>query len=453
MTDVDTLIHARWVVPVVPRAAVLEHHAIAIVEGRIVGVLPSIEATQHYRAKQVHTLDTHAVTPGLINCHTHAAMALLRGVGDDLPLMRWLKERIWPLETALISADFVYDGTQLAALEMLRSGTTTCSDMYFYPEASLRALRSLGMRAVAGIVAIEFPTAYAADADDYLRKGLATRDAFRTDPLVSFTLAPHAPYTVADQTLKRIAVLAEELDLPIHTHVHETEDEISESIAQHGCRPLQRLDRLGLVSERMIAVHAVHLNEHEIALLAQRGASVAHCPASNLKLGSGFAAIAKLSAAGVNIAIGTDGAASSNRIDMLAELRLAALLAKGVARDATAFGAPEALESATLGGARALGLDRSVGSIEVGKQADLAAFDLAAIETQPLYDAVSQIVYAAGREHVSEVWIAGKPVVHKRQVLADSGGQLEKTLMASVGAWQNRCRQVLLTGGAVSAST
>ncbi len=452
MTDVDTLIHARWLVPVVPRAAVLERHAIAITGERIVDVLPSPEATQRYRAADTHTLDTHAVTPGLVNCHTHAAMALLRGIGDDLPLMRWLKERIWPLEAALVSADFVHDGTLLAALEMVRSGTTTCSDMYFYPEASLRALRRVGMRAVAGIIAIEFPTAYASDAEDYLRKGLATRDVFRNDPLVSFTLAPHAPYTVADLTLKRIAVLAEELDLPIHTHVHETDDEISESIAKHGCRPLQRLDRLGLVSERLIAVHAVQLNEHEIALLAQRGCSVAHCPASNLKLGSGFAPIAKLSAAGVNVAIGTDGAASNNRIDMLAELRLAALLAKGVAHDASVFGAPEALESATLGGARALGLDRSIGSIEVGKQADLVAFDLAAVQTQPMYDVVSQIVYAAGRDQVTDVWIAGAPVVHKRHARADHDGLFEKTLMASVAAWQNRCRQVLLTGGIVSAS-
>ena len=449
MTDIDTLIHARWVVPVVPRAAVLGHHAIAVADGRIVDVMPSAEAAQRYRAADVQTLDTHAVTPGLVNCHTHAAMTLLRGVGDDLPLMRWLKERIWPLETALVSPEFVHDGAQLAALEMLRSGTTTCSDMYFYPEASLRALRSFGMRAVGGIIAIEFPTAYASDAEDYLRKGLATRDAFRNDPLVSFTLAPHAPYTVADQTLKRIAVLAEELDLPIHTHVHETDDEISESIAQHGCRPLERLDRLGIVSERLIAVHAVHLNEHEIQLLAQRGASVAHCPASNLKLGSGLAPIAKLAAAGVNIAIGTDSAASNNRVDLLAELRLAALLAKGVAGDASAFGAAQALESATLGGARALGLERRIGSIEAGKEADLVAFDLSAVETQPLYDVTSQIVYAAGREQVSDVWVAGQPVVRKRQALANIDGALEKSLMAAVGAWQNRCRQVLLTSGAV----
>jgi 5-methylthioadenosine/S-adenosylhomocysteine deaminase len=321
--------------------------------------------------------------------------------------------------------------------------------MYFFPEATLRAARSVGMRVAAGIIAIEFPSPYAVDADDYLRKGLAARDAWRNDSLISFTLAPHAPYTVADATLKRIAVLAEELDLPIHTHVHETAEEITESISQHGVRPLQRLDRLGLVSERLIAVHAVHLTDPEIQLLAQRGASVAHCPASNLKLGNGLAPIAKLAAAGVNVAIGTDGAASNNRIDLLAEMRLAALIAKGVAHDASAFGASAALESATLGGACALGLDRRIGTIEAGKEADLVAFDLSSVETQPTYDALSQIVYAAGREQVSDVWVAGKSVVHKRQLVADNDGQIEKTLMPKVAAWQNRCRQVLLTSGAV----
>lgn len=449
MTDVDTLLHCRWIVPVVPRGVVLRDHAIAIAGGRIVEVLPSADTAARYHAVRETHLPHHAVVPGLVNCHTHAAMALLRGVGDDLPLMRWLSERIWPLEKALVSPEFVHDGTQLAAFEMLRSGTTCCSDMYFYPEAAVRALRSTGMRAVAGIIAIEFPTAYAADAEDYLRKGLATRDEFRDDPLVGFTLAPHAPYTVSDATLVRIETLAEELDLPIHTHVHETREEIGESVARHGCRPLERLERLGLVSERLIAVHAVHLDDSEIRLLGERGATVAHCPASNLKLASGLAPVAKLAEARVNLALGTDGAASNNRIDMLAELRLAALLAKGVAGDAGVFGAADALEAATLGGARALGLERRIGSIEAGKEADLAAFDLSAIETQPLYEVVSQLVYAAGREQVSDVWVAGDHVVQKRQLLCDRDAAIEKSLMATVSAWQNRCRQVLQTTGAI----
>lgn len=445
MIDVDTLLHCRWVVPVVPRGLVLEEHAVAVDRGRIVAVLPSHAAADRFRARATVNLAQHAVTPGFVNAHTHAAMALLRGIGDDLPLMRWLTERIWPLETALVSPEFVYDGGRLAALEMLRSGTTCASDMYFYPDASVRAFRALGMRAVAGIIAIEVPTGYASDAEDYLRKGLAARDGLRDDPLVSFTLAPHAPYTVSDATLRRIAMLADELDLPIHTHVHETDDEVRRSIAQYGCRPLARLDRLGLVSERLIAVHAVHLDDGEIDLLAERGASIVHCPASNLKLGSGIAPIAEAVTAGINLAIGTDGAASNNRLDMLSELRLAALLAKGAAEDASVLAAPAALEAATLGGAHALGLHGRIGSIEPGKEADLVAFDLSQAETQPLYDVISHLVYSAGREQVSDVWVAGQRVVQGRQVLAAS---THADLMPNVGAWQNRCRHVLLTAGA-----
>jgi 5-methylthioadenosine/S-adenosylhomocysteine deaminase len=443
--DVDSLLVCRWVVPVAPRGVVLEDHAIAIDGGRIVDIAPSDGAAARYRARDIVQLPTHAVVPGLVNAHTHAAMALLRGVGDDLPLMRWLTERIWPLEKALVSSEFVYDGSRLAALEMLRSGTTCASDMYFFPEASVRAFRSLGMRVVAGIIAIEFPTAYAADAEDYLRKGLATRDALRHDPLVSFTLAPHAPYTVSDATLQRIAMLADELDLPIHTHVHETSEEVQQSVAQHGCRPLARLTRVGLVSERLIAVHAVHVDDAEIALLAERGASIAHCPASNLKLGSGIASTSRAAAAGVNLALGTDGAASNNRVDMLSEMRLAALLAKGAASDASALPAAAALEAATLGGARALGLGARIGSIEVGKDADLAAIDLAQPETQPLYNVVSHLVYSAGREQVTDVWVAGQRVVRARQTTTESG---HPDPVSATNAWQNRCRQVLLTSGA-----
>jgi len=450
MENVDLLIEARWVIPVAPRGAVLEDHAVVVRAGRIVAVLPQQQARASYAAAEKISLPTHALAPGLVNLHTHAAMALLRGIGDDLPLRQWLEQRIWPLEKALATADFVHDGSYAAALEMLRSGTTCCSDMYFHPEAAVRGLRAAGMRAVAGIIAIEFPTGYAVDAEDYLRKGLATRDAYRDDPLVTFTLAPHAPYTVSDATLARIAVLAEELDLPVHIHLHETRHEIDESLQRHGERPLARLARLNLVSERLIAVHAVHLEPAEIALLAHRGASVAHCPASNLKLGSGIAPVAQLLAAGVNLGIGTDGAASNNRMDLLAEMRLAALLAKGASGDPAAMPAAVALEAATLGGARALGLDRRIGSLEAGKEADLAAFDLAAVETQPLYDPLSQIAYAAGREQVSDVWVAGQAVVRTRQVLADSRAGAAEATAATLHAWQNRCRQVLQTEGLAS---
>jgi 5-methylthioadenosine/S-adenosylhomocysteine deaminase len=446
--SVDTLIEARWVIPVRPAGAVLEGHSVAVDRGRIVALLPTAQARQSYRPKTTVTLARHALTPGFVNAHVHSAMTLLRGVGDDLPLMRWLQERIWPLEAGLVSEQFVHDGTQLAALEMLRGGVTCCSEMYFYPETAGRALRGVGLRAAVGIIAIEFPTAFASDADDYLRKGLAARDALRADPRVSFTLAPHAPYTVGDATLERIVTLAEELDLPIHMHVHETDGEIAQSIGTHGCRPLARLDRLGLVSERLIAVHAVHLTTEEIHLLAARGASVAHCPASNLKLASGIAPVAALLEAGVNVTLGTDGAASNNRLDILAELRLAALLAKGAAGDAATLPAARALECATLAGARALGLEQRIGSIEVGKEADLAAIEFDALETQPCFDPLSHLVYVCGREHVTDVWVGGDHllkdhVVRKPQV-ADAGRAAESSAIeARIAAWQNSARQLL----------
>lgn len=438
ITAIETLIEARWVLPVRPAGQVLEHHAIAIdAQGRIAALLPISEARALFKPQRVVALPEHVVTPGLINIHAHSAMALLRGVGDDLPLMRWLNERIWPIETALMSEKFVYDGTRVAALEMLRSGITCCSDMYFYPQAAGRALRDVGLRAAIGVMVIEFPTPYATDADDYLRKGLEALDALRDDPCVSFTLAPHAPYTIADSTFTRMVTLAEELDLPIHMHVHETQDEIAQSLTQYGCRPLARLDRLGVVNERLIAVHAVHLSADEIKLLGQRQSSMAHCPASNLKLASGIAPVAALLKAGVNVAIGTDGAASNNRLDGISEMRLAALLAKGSTGDAEAMPAMQALECATLSGARALGLEAKLGSIEVGKQADLAAFNLADVETQPCFDPISHLVYACGREQVTDVWVNGEHVLQARHSV--HGAQV----MAPIAAWQNAARLLL----------
>lgn len=433
--QIETLIEARWVVPVRPSGTVLEHHAIAIdAQGRIAALLPTSQARAQFSPKRTVALPDHVVTPGLVNIHAHSAMTLLRGIGDDLPLMDWLQKRIWPLETALVSEQFVYDGTRLAALEMLRSGFTCCSDMYFYPQAAGRALRDVGLRAAVGVMVIEFPTPYASDADDYLRKGLEARDALIDDPRVSFTLAPHAPYTISDATFGRMVTLAEELDAPIHMHVHETQDEIAQSLAEHGCRPLARLERLGVVSERLIAVHAVHLTADEIELLAARASSMAHCPASNLKLASGIAPVTALLKAGVNVAIGTDGAASNNRLDGVSEMRLAALLAKGASGDAQALPAMQALECATLAGARALGLEAQVGSIEVGKQADLAAFDLRDAETQPCFDPISHVVYACGREQVSDVWVGGDHLMQGRAVAAAT------EILAPISAWQNSAR-------------
>ncbi len=440
---IDSLIEPRWIVPVRPSGVVLEDHAIAVDAGVIVAVLPTADARSRYQPRHVVRLADHVVTPGLVNAHTHASMALLRGVGDDLPLQRWLSERIWPLEQALISENFVRDGAELAAVEMLRAGITCCSDMYFYPDVVARALNRVGMRAVVGIIAIEFPTPYATDAEDYLRKGLAARDALSDEPLTCFTLAPHAPYTVADATLERIAMLAEELDLPVHMHLHETEHEVEESVAQHGLRPLARMEHIGLVSERLIAVHAVHVSDAEIQQLGRAGATVAHCPTSNLKLASGIARVPTMLAAGVNLALGTDGAASNNRLDVLAEARLAALLAKATANDAAALPSHTALECATINGAHALGLEQRIGSIEPGKEADLVAFELAAPEVTPVFDPCSHLIYASGREHVTDVWVAGRHVVRTRQLIAHDGTAFDRAVVSSAAAWQNRCRQLL----------
>ena len=403
--------------PVEPAGAVLDDHAVAVREGRIEAVVPGAQAAARFPGYETVDLPRHALIPGLVNAHTHAAMALMRGLADDLPLMRWLQEHIWPAEAKHVSPEFVRDGTRLACAEMLRGGTTCFNDMYFFPEAALEAALEARMRSAQGIIAIEFPSAYAADAEDYLARGLALRDRWRDEPLVSFCLAPHAPYTVSDGTFKRIAALANELDLQVHVHLHETADEVQRSVAEHGVRPLERLGRLGLLAPNLIAVHAVHLEPAEIALLGHHGCSVAHCPSSNLKLASGFAPIDALLKSNVNVAIGTDGAASNNRLDMFQEMRTAALLAKAVARDAQALPAHAALHAATLGGARALGIEAIAGSIAPGKAADLAAVDLSAPELAPCYDVVSHLVYAAGRENVTHVWVAGELLLEERELL------------------------------------
>ncbi|MGH8664850.1 MAG: TRZ/ATZ family hydrolase [Burkholderiales bacterium] len=415
MKPIDCLIDARWIVPVEP-AGVLEEHALAVHDGRIEALLPVQEARRQFApARQVH-LDGHVLIPGLVNLHTHAAMTLLRGIADDVALMQWLQQHIWPVEMREASPSFVYDGTLLACAEMLRGGVTLFNDMYFFPEAAARAAIAAGMRASIGMIVIDFPSPYASDPADYLSKGLALRDSLRAQPLLSFCFAPHAPYSVGDKALAQVATYANELDLPIHMHVHESADEIAQGSARDGRRPLERLRSLGLVGPNLVAVHAVHLSTEEVALLASHGCHVAHCPSSNLKLASGMAPVAQLVAAGVNVGIGTDGAASNNRLDLFAEMRQAALLAKAVANDPTALPAHEVLKMATLNGARALGLDGVVGSLAPGKAADIVAVDFGAPELTPCYDPVSHLVYAAGRHNVSHVWVGGEPALENGEL-------------------------------------
>jgi 5-methylthioadenosine/S-adenosylhomocysteine deaminase len=433
MELVDTLICAAHVVPVTPRGA-LADYAVAIREGRIVAMLPAATALERFEAKSVVHLDRHVLIPGFVNLHCHAAMTLMRGLADDRPLMSWLQDHIWPAESLHVSDEFVHDGSLLAMAEMLRGGITCVNDMYFFPGATARAALRAGVRAALGMIAIEFPSAYAPNAAGYLQKGLATRDTYQGEPLLTFTLAPHAPYTVADEMLKHMAVLAEELDLPIHMHVHETAGEIEQGMAQYGVRPFERMRRLGLVGPRLIAVHAVHMDDLELEVMAREGVSVAHCPSSNLKLASGIARVADMKLRGIRVGVGTDGAASNNRLDVMTEMRTAALLAKVSSGDASMIKAMEALEMATIDGARALGLDEHIGSIAPGKWADLAAVELSSVETLPCFDPVSHLVYAAGRENVSHVWIAGSPrLVERRLAGIDEQDLRDKALW-----WQKR---------------
>ena len=436
LTPIDLLIEPGWIIPVEPADMVLEGHALAVDQGRIVALLPTSEATSRFSPREHLRLPKEVLLPGLINAHTHAAMALLRGYADDLPLMRWLNERIWPAEKEHVSPDFIRDGTLLAAWEMLRGGVTCFNDMYFFPGAGAEAAREAGIRAVLGVTVIEFPTAYANDAGDYLAKGLAVRDAWRDEPLVTFTLAPHAPYTVSDRTFEQIGTLAAQLDVPIQLHLHETLAEIDDGVRQDGVRPIERLHRLGLLGPNLIAVHATHLNSHEISQLAESCCSVVHCPTSNLKLASGIAPVASLLANGVRVALGTDGAASNNRLDILRETRQAALLAKAGSGDATAISSQQALRMATLDGAAALGLDAVCGSLVPGKWADLCSIRLDDWNCLPVYDAASHVVHVAGREQVSHVWVAGQPRIRAGIPV----GTPPDRLIDIAKTWHNRLR-------------
>jgi 5-methylthioadenosine/S-adenosylhomocysteine deaminase len=408
MLPIELLIEAAYVVPVEPHAAVLSGHAVAIDRGKIVGLAPLAEAATRWAPRERVQLDRHVLIPGLVNAHTHNPMTLMRGLADDLPLMAWLEGHIWPAEARVMGPEYVRDGVEIAIAEMLRGGTTCCNENYFFPDVIGATYRRHGFRARVGLPFVEFPSAWASSNSEYFDKALAVHDQFRADPLIGTTFAPHAPYTVNDASFERIRVLADQLDLPVHLHLHETAGEVEDSRRQFGVRPMQRMGGFGLINASLIAVHMTQLNEGEIESCARAGVSVVHCPESNLKLASGFCPVAKLLAAGVNVALGTDGCASNNDLDMFGEMRTAALLGKGVAQDASALDAATVLRMATLNGARALGWEDRIGSIEVGKRADLTAVRLDALETLPMYHPLSQLVYVASRRDVSDVWIDGR---------------------------------------------
>jgi len=414
MKNIDTLLYARWLVPIDNKNRYLENHCIAIHENKILDILPANEASQQYSAAVTRHYDKHALIPGLINSHTHAAMNLFRGLADDLSLMDWLENHIWPAEAQHVNETFVHTGTQLAIAEMFRSGTTCFNDMYFFPDVTARVAADTGIRASVGLILIDFPTVWANNSEEYIDKGLAVFDHYKDHDLIKTAFAPHAPYTVSDEPLKHIRTLSDELELCIHMHIHETAFEVSDAKKNTGIRPLTRLYELGLLTPALQAVHMTQLQEDEFPLLASAGSHVIHCPESNMKLASGICPVKELLEAGVNVALGTDSSSSNNDLDMFGEMRSAAMLAKISSMDATAVSAHQVLEMATINGARALGIDDVTGSLEIGKSADIVAVNFDTIETIPVYDPVSHLVYCSSRDHVTDVWIAGKQVLTDR---------------------------------------
>ncbi|MHC6224559.1 TRZ/ATZ family hydrolase [Pseudomonas sp. X10] len=427
----DLLLLPTWLVPVEPAAVVLEDHALGVRDGLIAWLGPRDQAPE---ALEIRELPDCLLSPGLINAHGHAAMTLFRGLADDLPLMTWLQEHIWPAEGRWVDEAFVRDGTDLAIAEQLKGGVTCFSDMYFFPKEACERVHHSGIRAQVAVPLLDFPIPGARTTEEGLHLGIELFNDLRHHPRISIALGPHAPYTVNDENLEKIRIIAEELDAPIHMHIQETASEVEQSLAERGERPLARLARLGLLGPRLQAVHMTQISDEDLALLVESNTSVVHCPESNLKLASGFCPVERLWQAGVNVAIGTDGAASNNDLDLLGETRTAALLAKAVAGCASALDAHRALRMATLNGARALGLEAITGSLELGKAADLVVFDLSGLAQQPVHDPVSQLIYATGRDCVRHVWVAGRQLLDERRLTRLD----EQALIATARAWGER---------------
>ena len=431
---IDLLINCPWIIPIIPQDRVLRNCALAINAEKIIGIFPQAEAAKRFNAVKVQNLDSHVLMPGLVNAHGHGAMTLLRGYADDLPLRPWLENHIWPAETSHVSEEFVRDGTKIAMAEMIASGTTCFADMYFFHQVIAEEVRSAGMRSQIGFTVLDHPTPYGKDANDYIHKGLAFYDKYSGQPLIKIACAPHAPYSVSDPAMQVIATYANELDMPVHIHCHETADEITESLAAYGCRPLQRLRNLGLLLPQTQLVHMTQLDAGDIKLVQDHNCHVVHCPESNMKLASGFCPVGQLINAGINVALGTDGAASNNDLDLFGELKTAALLTKAVAEDAAALDAHAALRMATINGAKALGWADQIGSLEAGKSADMIAVEINSIAQQPLYNLASQLVYTNSGSQVTHSWVAGKSLLDNRALRTLN----QPELIQSARDWRNK---------------
>lgn len=436
MESADQIIHAKWIITCEDKNKILENHALVVKNGLIKDILPSDAANKQYQSASTQEFSTHAITPGFINAHSHIGMNLFRGLADDLALMNWLQNHIWPAEKKWVSHEFVRDASMLAIAEMIRSGTVCFNDMYFFFQATAEAVEVSGVRGHIGITVIEFPTNWAQTTDEYFSKGLEFYEQYKKHPRVTTTLAPHAPYTVSDQSLLRVKEIAETHNLKINIHLHETADEVNQSLANVKKRPIKRLHDLQFLSPRVIAIHMTQINDEDLEILSKDKPNIAHCPESNMKLASGICPVETLKSRGLNVALGTDSVASNNDLDMISEMRSAAFLSKLSTLNPESLTAEEALKMATLNSAKALGIDHLTGSLTIGKSADFIAIDLNQLETQPLYHPLSQIVYSAGRNQVTDVWVCGKQLLKNRMLTTLD----EKELIAKAHYWSEKIR-------------
>jgi len=436
--NASIIISASWIFTANSEDQLLYDYSVVIKDNKIIDLVHQSKVFSEYEADEIYQLTDHILIPGLINTHTHASMSLFKGFADDLSLQDWLNNYIWPAEKKFVNSSFVRDGSILALSEMIKAGVTTFNDMYFYPDATAEASIELGVRSNIGLVVLDFPTNYASDPEDYLSKGFEFRDRWRNEDLITTSIAPHAPYSVSDEAFALINTYSEELGINIHIHLHETQQEIEDSLKMYGMTPVQRLNNLGIINPSLIAAHCVYLNEQDIAILAKNKVSIVHNPSSNMKLGSGIADVAKMLKQNLNVSLGTDSSASNNRLDIMEEMRLASLLLKGTTKSPELLPATQAIKMATINGAKALGLESMIGSIEKNKIADLVAIDLNSIENQPIYNPLSTLVYSSTKSDVSYVWIDGKVKLKEKKLVNVD----EEKIMQMAKIWQIKIKEM-----------
>lgn len=434
MQFVDTIIHAKWIYTGEIHSPILENHAVIIHEGKILDIVHTNNLKNTYASSKIQHFPKHIITPGLINAHTHIGMNYFRGLSDDRALMEWLTQYIFPAEKKWLSHDLVYDASLFAIAEMIRSGTTCFNDMFYFPLATAQAVEQSGIRAFMGMHFIDFPTNWTATLDETIDRCLEFYQQYKHHPHITPTLAPHAPYTISDETFLRVKDLSEKYHLKINLHLHETQDEIKQSLETYHCRPTQRLEKLGLLSPQLMAIHSVHLNHEDLELYQKYGVQMIHCPESNMKLASGIAPIIPCKQLGINVALGTDSVASNNDLDMFGEMRSAALLAKVSTLDPTSLNAAEAFEMATLNGAKVLGAEQKIGTLTQGKAADFIAIQLDNLETLPVYHPIAQIIYAASRHQVTDLWVSGNQLMKNRSLITLD----EESIAEKARYWGNK---------------